>query len=181
MNRTSVTTKPTPAASPDRLSRIKLLSVDVDGVMTDGGIYYTDSGDSFRKFNAKDGMGLIMLRRAGVEVAIISAGAPGAIDHRAKRLGIEHVFTDAHDKLSVFRDLAEKLGIGMADAAHMGDDVNDLPLMRAAGLAITTADPADAVAREADVATVRRGGDAAVREVCDAILAARMTSSRRSG
>ena len=167
-----ISNKPTPAASWDRLSRVKLLSVDVDGVLTDGGIYYTDRGDTFRKFNAKDGMGLVMLLRAGIGVTIISAGAPGAIEHRARRLGIEHVYTEAHDKLSIFEDLASKLNVDMADTAHMGDDVNDLPLLRAAGLAITTADPVDAVAREADIATVRRGGDAAVRKVCDAIMAA---------
>ena len=106
-------------------------------------------------------------------VTIISAGAPGAIEHRAKRIGIEHVYTDVHDKLTFFQDLAQKLDIDMSDTAHMGDDVNDLPLMRAAGIGITTADAVRAVAREADIATVRHGGDAAVREVCDAILEAR--------
>ena len=173
MSAASSSSKPTPAASLPVLARIKLLSVDVDGVLTDGGIFYTDDGNTFRKFNAKDGMGLVMLRRAGIMVTIISAGAPGAIEHRAKRLGIEHVYTDVHDKLTFFQDLAQKLDIDMSDTAHMGDDVNDLPLMRAAGIGITTADAVHAVAREADIATVRRGGDAAVREVCDAILEAR--------
>ena len=172
MSAASSSSKPTPAASLPVLARIKLLSVDVDGVLTDGGIFYTDDGNTFRKFNAKDGMGLVMLRRAGIMVTIISAGAPGAIEHRAKRLGIEHVYTDVRDKLTFFQDLAQKLDIDMSDTAHMGDDVNDLPLMRAAGLGITTADAVRAVAREADITTVRHGGDAAVREVCDAILEA---------
>lgn len=165
--------KPSPAERLDALARVKLLSVDVDGVLTDGGIYYADDGNNFRKFNAKDGMGLVMLRRAGVEVTIISAGSPGAIEHRAARLGIPHVFTDVQDKLAIFRDLTEKLGIDMAETAHMGDDVNDLPLLQAAGLAIAPADAVDAVAAIADVMTQHRGGDAAVREVCDAILNAR--------
>ena len=164
--------KPTPASSLAELARVKILSVDVDGVLTDGGIFYTDDGKTLRKFNAKDGMGLVMLKKAGIMVTIISAGAPGAIEHRARRLGIEHVYTDVHDKLTLFRDLTNKLVIDMSDAAHMGDDVNDLPLMRAAGIGITTADAVPAVAYEADIATVRCGGDAAVREVCDAILKA---------
>jgi len=164
--------KPTPAASHIALKRVKLFSIDVDGVLTDGGIYYTDDGNSFRKFNAKDGMGLTLLKKAHVEVAIISAGAPGAIEHRARRLGIDHVFTDVRDKLALFKELAEGLGIDMADTAHMGDDVNDLPLMRSAGISIATSDAVQAVYAESSIVTSRRGGDAAVREVCEAILAA---------
>ena len=98
--------KPTPAASHIALKRVKLFSIDVDGVLTDGGIYYMDDGNSFRKFNAKDGMGLALLKKANIEVAIISAGASGAIEHRAQRLGIEHVFTNVQDKLSLFQKLA---------------------------------------------------------------------------
>ena len=173
MSAASLSSKPTPAASLTVLARVKLLSVDVDGVLTDGGIFYTDDGNTFRKFNAKDGMGLVMLRKAGIMVTIISAGAPGAIEHRAKRLGIEHVYTGVNNKLTFFRGLAKKLFIDMSDTAHMGDDVNDLPLMRAVGISITTADAVPAVASEAAIATLRRGGDAAVREVCDAILEAR--------
>ena len=173
MSVASLSSKPNPAASLTVLARVKLLSVDVDGVMTDGGIFYADDGNTFRKFNAKDGMGLVMLRKAGIMVTIISAGAPGAIEHRANRLGIQHVYTNVHDKLTFFQDLAKKLFIDMSDTAHMGDDVNDLPLMRAVGISITTADAVSNVAREADIATLRRGGDAAVREVCDAILEAR--------
>jgi len=167
--------KPAPKDAVAELAKVKLLSVDVDGVLTDGGIYYADDGNTYRKFNAKDGMGLVMLRRAGVEVTIISAGAPGAIELRAARLGIPHVFTEAHDKLAIFRELVEKLDIQMSDTAHMGDDVNDLPLLQAAGLAIATADAVEAVGEAAHIVTRRRGGDAAVREVCDAILKSRET------
>ena len=172
MNVLSATLAPSPAESQNALSNVKLFSVDVDGVLTDGGIYYTDDGNSFRKFNAKDGMGLSLLRKAGIEVAIISAGAPGAIGFRAQRLGIKYVFTDVDDKLSVFQTLIKKLDIDPENAAHMGDDINDLPLMRAAGIAISTADAVIEVLSEAAITTVRRGGDAAVREVCDAILQA---------
>ncbi len=164
--------KPAPAEALDRLGRIKLLSLDVDGVLTDGGIYYTDSGDTFRKFNAQDGMGLVRLRKAGVAVTIISAGAPGAIEHRARRLGIKNVYTDVSDKLAMLGELAIELGIQMSEVAHMGDDVNDLPLMGASGIAIASANAVPEVMDAAALVTVRRGGDGAVRELCDAILKA---------
>lgn len=161
--------KPPPADMLEKLAQVKLLCVDVDGILTDGGIYYADDGNSFRKFNAKDGLGLARLLKSGVEVAIISGGAAGAIEHRAKRLGIRHVFTDIHDKLSVLQDLARKLGIEMDAVAHIGDDINDLPLMRAAGVSITAKDAVDEVLSYVDMVTKRPGGHGAVRELCDAI------------
>ncbi|MEK9751927.1 MAG: HAD hydrolase family protein [Rhodospirillaceae bacterium] len=169
---TETTRKPAPGAALDRLGRIRLLSLDVDGVLTDGGIYYTDSGDTFRKFNAQDGMGLARLRNSGVTITIISAGAPGAIEHRARRLGIKHVFTDVADKLATLGGLVGELSLEMAEVAHMGDDVNDLPLMQAAGLAIAPANAVPEVLNAAAIVTTRRGGDGAVREICDAILKA---------
>ena len=165
-------TKPAPAGALDRLAEIKLLSLDVDGVLTDGGIYYADSGDTFRKFNAQDGMGMVRLRKAGITITIISAGRRGAIEHRARRLGIEHVYTDVADKLATLGGLAGELGIEMSDVAHMGDDVNDLPLMRAAGVAIASANAVPEVMEAAEIVTTRKGGDGAVRELCDAILKA---------
>jgi 3-deoxy-D-manno-octulosonate 8-phosphate phosphatase (KDO 8-P phosphatase) len=160
-----------PISNPeDALRRIKLLSLDVDGVLTDGGIYYADDGNTFRKFNAKDGMGMVRLMKAGVAVTIISAGAPGAIENRARRLGIEHVFTDVHDKLTVLRKLCADLGITMDETAHMGDDVNDLPIMENVGLSITVSDAMDDVLDVADIITKRKGGEGAVREICEAII-----------
>ena len=149
---------------------VKLLSLDVDGVLTDGGIYYADDGNTYRKFNAKDGMGMVRLMNAGIQTCIISAGAPGSIEHRANRLGIRHVFTDVHDKLSVLRKLCGDLGIGMHEVAHVGDDVNDLAIMEQVGLSITVADAVDDVLDVADIVTKRNGGAGAVREICDAII-----------
>jgi len=166
------TAKPTPADVPDQLANIKLVSVDVDGVLTDGGIYYSDDGNTFRKFNAKDGMGLVMLRDAGIEVTIISAGRAGAIEHRAERLGITHVFTEAHDKKAIFEELCATLGIDPAETLHMGDDVNDLKLMALTGLSVAPADALDTVLQSVDIVTTRNGGRGAVRELCDAILSA---------
>jgi 3-deoxy-D-manno-octulosonate 8-phosphate phosphatase (KDO 8-P phosphatase) len=158
------------ATSDNPLGRIKLLSLDVDGILTDGGIYYADDGNTYRKFNAKDGMGITQLmKNTDVVVTIISAGAPGAIEHRANRLKIKHVYTDVADKLVVLRNLCEKLGINMNDVAHMGDDVNDLSIMSEVGLSLTAADAVDEVLAVADIVTKRRGGHGAVREICDSI------------
>lgn len=160
----------TTKASDNPLARIKLLSLDVDGILTDGGIYYADDGNSYRKFNAKDGMGIsLLMNNTNVVVTIISAGAPGAIEHRAKRLKIEHVYTDVPDKLAVLRNLCEKLKINLNEVAHMGDDVNDLSIMNVVGLSITASDAMDEVLSIADIVTKRKGGEGAVREICDAI------------
>jgi 3-deoxy-D-manno-octulosonate 8-phosphate phosphatase (KDO 8-P phosphatase) len=158
-----------PQKNLDKLSKVKLLSLDVDGVLTDGGIYYTDSGDSFRKFNAKDGMGITHLQNSGISVAIISMGMPGAIDHRAKRLGIKYVYTNVADKAESMREIIADLGIGMDEVAHMGDDINDLPLFDVAGLTISVADGMEEVKAAADIVSTRNGGDGAVREIADLI------------
>ncbi len=128
---------PANSATRETLRRIKLLSLDVDGILTDGGIYYSDDGNSYRKFNAKDGLGVTRLVESGIVVAIISAGAPGAIEHRAKRMGVQHVFTDVHDKLSIMQNLCGQLGIDITNVAHMGDDIPDLPMMKAVGGVVT--------------------------------------------
>ena len=154
----------------EKLTKIKLLSLDVDGVLTDGGIYYDDNGNTFRKFNAQDGMGLVRLQKSGLEVMIISAGAPGAIEIRAQRLGIQHVYTDVSDKLSTLTTVAKTLNIEMQCIAHMGDDVNDLPLIEAVGVAIVPANAVPEIIDAADIVSTRKGGDGAVREICDTIL-----------
>ncbi len=158
-----------PTKNLEKLSKIKLLSLDVDGVLTDGGIYYTDGGDSFRKFNAKDGMGISHLQAAGVDVCIISMGLPGAINHRAKRLGIKYVYTDVADKSDSMREIVAELGIDLSEVAHMGDDINDLPLFEVVGLPIAVADAMDEVKDVAQVISTKVGGGGAVREIADLI------------
>lgn len=160
----------------EALAKVKLLSLDVDGVLTDGGIYYTDSGDSFRKFNAKDGMGIVHLQAAGVPVCIISMGMPGAIDHRAKRLGVKYVYTDVANKAEAMREIIDDLGIQMSDVAHIGDDINDLPLFDVVGLKISVADGMDEVKAAADIVSTRIGGGGAVREIADIIRKAQSGS-----
>jgi 3-deoxy-D-manno-octulosonate 8-phosphate phosphatase (KDO 8-P phosphatase) len=153
-----------------RLAGLRLLSLDTDGVLTDGGLYYTDAGDEMRKFNVKDGMGMQMLRRAGVEVVIITASAAPAIAHRGHRLGLEHVFLETEDKLAALVGLCDMMGIDLDQVAHMGDDVNDLPVLQAVGCPMSVND-AMPVARDAALyVSKKNGGDGAVREVCDLII-----------
>jgi len=155
------------------LARARLLSLDVDGVMTDGGLYYADDGRQLRKFNVKDGFGIRRLMAVGVEVAIISAGTMNNIIDRAKTLGISHVWIGQKSKAETLRTLCRELDIDMADAGHMGDDINDLEAMKIAGCAFAVADAVPEVLSAADHTTHRRGGDGAVREVCDMIVKAK--------
>ena len=153
------------------LLRIKLLSLDVDGVLTDGGLYYDQNGMVMRKFNVRDGVGIEQLQKNGVEVAIISAGTSNSIIYRAKRLQIAHVFTAVKNKLATLQKLAKKLGIDFLHIAHIGDDINDIEVMKAVGCPITVADGAKEVKNCAIIITEKDGGRGAVREVCDSIIA----------
>ena len=159
------------------LAGVRLLSLDVDGVMTDGGLYYTDEGRISRKYNVKDGVGIKRAMEAGVHIAIISAGISGSVSERAKTLGIDHVFTGVDDKLSVLTELCADLDIGLDEAAHIGDDLNDIPLMEAVGCPITVADAQPEAWEAALIITERNGGDGAIREICDALVKARETVS----
>lgn len=155
------------------LSRIKLLSLDVDGVLTDGGLYYADDGRQLRKFNVKDGFGIQRLMAAGVDVAIISAGTMQNIIDRAAALGIKHVQIGVKSKAEALKALCADLNIDLADAVHVGDDLNDLEAMQAAGGAFTVLDAVPEALDAANYITHRRGGDGAVREICDMIVKAR--------
>lgn len=153
-----------------RLRRVRLLTLDVDGVLTDGGLYFANSGDEMRKYNAKDGLGLKLVRRAGIEIAIVSAGIGAAIGNRAKRLSIPHVLIDVDSKLAAVGQLCNKLGIPLSAVAHMGDDLNDLPVLRAVGLALAPADAVAPVRTAAAWVSRHPGGGGCVREICDLIL-----------
>lgn len=158
------------------LASVKLLSLDVDGVMTDGGLYYTDEGRISRKYNVKDGVGIKRAMEAGVHIAIISAGISGSVPERAKTLGIDHVFTGVEDKLSVLTELCAELGLGLDEVAHIGDDLNDIPLMDSVGCPIAVADAQSEAWEAALIITERNGGDGAIREICDALIKARETA-----
>ncbi len=151
---------------------IRLLSLDVDGVLTDGGLYYADDGTVSRKFNVRDGVGIQRVMALGIEVAIVSAGTSGSIHHRAKTLGIRHALSGVSDKLAAVRKLCRDLGCTLAEAAHVGDDLNDVALLKAVGLPLSVADAAPQARAAALYVTRRGGGEGAVREICDFLIAA---------
>ncbi len=160
-----------------RMSGIRLLTLDVDGVLTDGGLYYADDGSELRKFNVKDGLGIKRAQAAGVQIAIVSASRTPSIRHRAAVLGIERVFLGAEDKWQTVAALCRECGLSPADAAHMGDDLNDLPVLGRVGLALTVADAVATVRDAANYITTLAGGAGAVREVCDLLVEARAVSA----
>ena len=153
-----------------KFSQVKLLALDVDGVLTDGGLYYTETGEEFKKFNVKDGLGLKLLMQNGIQVAILSSSNSQATLHRAELLGIQYVFIGIEDKLTQLQLLCQQLGLELGQVAYMGDDLVDLPVMQAVGCPIAVA---DAMPKNQDVAayiTQRRGGEGAVREICDLLI-----------
>ncbi|MGB3652970.1 MAG: HAD family hydrolase [Rivularia sp. (in: cyanobacteria)] len=160
------------------LSSVKLLVMDVDGVLTDGGIYCTDNGQEIKRFDVKDGRGLKMLKEYGVNLAIISASNSSSILHRAKMLGITNVFIDIEDKLEVLIKLCHTLGFSFSEVAYVGDDINDLTVMQKVHCPLTVDDAVHKVKESAIYITKKRGGQGAVREICELIIQARDTSDR---
>ena len=152
------------------LKEIELLALDVDGVMTDGTLIIHADGSESKHFNSLDGHGIRMWHRAGLKVAIVSGRASEPTQRRAEQLGIEHVFQDCHHKLPVFAKLLEQLGLSPRQAAYIGDDVTDLPVMRYVGFGVAVANAVDEVKQHADYVTTRGGGSGAVREVIEHIL-----------
>lgn len=153
-----------------RLAQIKLLALDVDGILTDGGLYYTESGEVCKKFNVKDGKGIKLLMQSGIEVAIISANDSAATLYRAQKLGIVNCFTGVENKLEVLKNLSHKLNLSLSQVAYMGDDLNDLPVLQAVGLPLTVVDAIPENRAVAAYVTKLPGGQGAVREVCNLLL-----------
>lgn len=154
----------------EKLKAIKLLLLDVDGIMTDGRIIYSEDGGETKAFDVKDGHGLKMLQRTGIKVGIITGRQSGIVSRRARELGIELVYQNAKDKLLPFREILENLSLSASEVAYMGDDVVDLPILLRVGFSATVADAVDDVKPHVDYITQRSGGRGAVREVCDLIL-----------
>ena len=152
------------------LHQVKLLALDVDGILTDGGLYYTESGEVCKKFNVKDGKGIALLIQSGIEVAIISANDSDATLHRAKKLGIKNCFIDVKNKLVVLNDLCDRLNISLGQVCYMGDDLNDLPVLKAVGFPMTVADAIPENKVNSVYVTESSGGQGAVREVCNLLL-----------
>jgi 3-deoxy-D-manno-octulosonate 8-phosphate phosphatase (KDO 8-P phosphatase) len=158
-----------------RIQAIKLIAFDVDGILTDGGLYLTDSGEEFKRFNSLDGHGLKMLKASGVEIAIITGRTSRCVELRAKNLGISRLYQGVEDKWGAMQALLAELKLAPDAAAFMGDDVVDLPVMRRVGFSITVPNSPQAVRDHAHYLTQRDGGHGAVRETCELILSAQGT------
>ena len=180
----SLRRQPSRAALARRAGRIKLAIFDVDGVMTDGRIYLGESGEEMKAFNVLDGLGIKLLRDNGIEVAILSGRRARCVERRAAELGIPHVLQGAGEKLPVFHKLLSTLHLEAAQACYMGDDLGDVAVLQACGLAFTVPDAPPEVRRAAQYVTRRRGGEGAVRDACELLLQLRgklAPASRRGG
>ncbi|HEX7348037.1 MAG TPA: HAD hydrolase family protein [Rhodanobacteraceae bacterium] len=162
----------TPAELHARAVAIRLVAFDVDGTLTDGRLWMAEDGREIKAFHVHDGLGLKLLRQHGIEVALISARVSHAVELRAEQLGIVHVYQGKADKLGCLTDLLHAAGLTAAAAAYVGDDLPDLPPMRACGLAVAVANARPEVLAVAHWRTRASGGNGAAREVADFILAA---------
>ncbi|MYD44109.1 MAG: HAD-IIIA family hydrolase [Gammaproteobacteria bacterium] len=156
-----------------RLSGIEVLVLDVDGVLSDGRLTFDANGLEYKSFHVHDGYGLKKLQTAGIKLAIVTGRSSPIVTNRAKELAIKHVIQAADNKLAGFEEVLERVRVLPANAAYVGDDEPDLPAMRSAGVAIAVANAVGTVREQADWVTLRNGGEGAVREICERILAAR--------
>ena len=155
----------------EKIKKIKLLVIDVDGVMTDGGMYFTESGDQFKKFNTKDGMAIIHLTKNDFQVAIISSGFKGeAVTKRAEMLGIQNCVVSRTPKMETLDAICKEQSISLENVAMIGDDINDLEVMKNIGLAICPKDAMNIVKSNAQVILNKKGGEGCVREFIDEYL-----------
>lgn len=161
---------PTQNTARTNARQLRLMAFDVDGVLTNGDLYFTPAGDEIKVFSSLDGHGLKMLQEAGIEVAIITGRQSGMVERRVENLGIRHLYQGVKDKRSVMVKLCAELGIEPHQAGYMGDDVVDLPILLACGFSATVADGHDFVKNHVLAVASKGGGRGAVREICDFIL-----------
>ena len=159
----------------DLAQGIRLIAFDVDGILTDGGLYLSDSGEEFKRFNSLDGHGLKMLKASGVELAIITGRASRCVELRAHNLGITYLYQGVSDKLGAMQKLLAQLRLPPSAVAFMGDDVVDLPVMRHVGMALSVPDAPQVVRDRAHYVTRLGGGNGAVREACELLMSAQGT------
>jgi 3-deoxy-D-manno-octulosonate 8-phosphate phosphatase (KDO 8-P phosphatase) len=163
----------------ERARKIRVAIFDVDGVLTDGALYYADSGEELKAFSVHDGHGMRMLRESGVALAIISSRSSRSLEARARNLGIELLYQGAVDKLAAFGELLGRCGVGAEACAYVGDDLVDLPVMKRCGLAVAVPDAPALVRRQALYVTRARGGRGAAREFCEIVLHAQGSLAAR--
>lgn len=170
-----------PAHLRKKAQKIKLLLLDVDGVLTDGGIVIDRHGNETKRFDVRDGQGLALLKRAGVEVGLITGRSSDAVRYRAKELGIKMVYQGVRNKRAVYERIKARTGLADESIAYVGDDLMDIPLLRKAGLAITVKDGWPGVRHAADYVTMAGGGHGAVREISELIIKAQNRWQRLIG
>ena len=162
-----------------RARQIRLAVFDVDGVLTDGALAFTGSGDELKVFNVLDGHGMKLLQESGVTLAVITSRSSRAVEERMRNLGINLLFQGAQDKLAAFSQLTAQQGVAAGAVSHIGDDLQDLPLMMRCGLAATVPDAPAVVRRHAHYVTRARGGHGAARELCELIMHAQGSLAAR--
>lgn len=153
-----------------RATAIKLVIFDVDGVLTDGGLYFSDDGQEYKVFHSRDGHGMKMLQYTGIEIGIITGRASRVVNHRMRNLGITHVYQSQKIKLPAYENLLKKLKLSPHEVAYVGDDVVDLAIMRRVGLAIAVQDAHPLVRQHAHWITPNLGGRGAARDACEFIM-----------
>lgn len=156
----------------EKLKRIKILMLDVDGVMTDGRIIMDSDGREMKNFDVRDGHGLKMIQRYGIEIVILTGRTSQVVEHRARDLGITEVYQGALNKKEVFQQILLKHRIGPETVAYMGDDIVDIPVLKQVGFSASVADALEIVKQCVDYVTAKPGGRGAVREICELILQA---------
>ena len=155
-----------------KLRQLRLLALDVDGVLSDGTLYFSSAGEEVKGFSILDGLGIKMLQKGGVEVALITGRSSPMTQRRAEDLGIAHIIQGREDKKTALEELCESLGIGLVHTAYMGDDLPDLAAIQSASVGLTVPNAYSLVKQHADYCTHAAGGRGAVREAADLILAA---------
>lgn len=159
----------------DKAKNIKLVIFDVDGVLTDGSLFYGDDGQEYKAFNSLDGHGMKMLQQSGVLVGIITGRTSDVVTHRMKNLNITHVYQGKLEKLPAYEDLIDKLSLKPEQVAYVGDDVVDLPIMIRVGLAITVPSAHELAKQHSHWTTTQKAGSGAAREICELIMKAQGT------
>lgn len=164
-----------PATLRDKARAVRLLALDVDGILTDGKLYFHADGSESKAFNTLDGHGIKMLQASGVKVALITGRRSSMVEQRAKALGISTLYQGREDKLNALKEVRENMKLEWGQIAYCGDDLPDLAAIRAAGLGVTVPDAPEYIQQYADFCTARKGGQGAVREICDLIMHAQGT------
>ncbi len=154
----------------ERAKKLKLLLLDVDGVLTDGRLFYTEGGESLKVFNVHDGLGIKLLQRQGIMTGVISGRESQALANRLEELGIEEVFMGRTQKDSVLEKIVKKHGLSYEEVGFIGDDIVDIPVLRRVGFPVAVRNSPKEVRKLAVYTTMKKGGEGAVREVCDLIL-----------